>query len=408
MMHLQLLQMAVHMNQWIYLPYIRASAEIEGATGNFVVTSGQKKRSFSVPNGVLGLRTGEDGRIYAREKENVRDKMMRALANCFVDASKPRYQQRSFVQTAFQTFLAKLQTRKDLNPVSAGRALKSYKLYLLHVYCDRTLKAFYELGLHTHIFEAAQSLRKLAMTFPEDELLFDCRKSFGLEAVPFGAGLSLGLDEIRAKDSGTGGFSLKDTLLRIPSTEDIAVMVRAADRQFAPKFPEIQPGIDDAHPESGIKEAVSFGDSTATKKRKKWLRNDSSECLCGQYESSAFETLNGMVLIRNALMLEVAIEGTHVPPHLWLTFLKDFRMNIVPWKRYSKRNSVLDSEDKPHAKVDRVLQDELYAEHRLETLEHMLRSLAHKVRVMDCALYKTCGFNTASVLDYFTLYYKVS
>lgn len=345
---------------------------------------------------------------------------------------------RAFVQSSFETFLAKLQSRNvggfaesaavaapSHTPGSMFRALKACKIYLLHVYCDRTLKSFYEVAVHAHIFEAAQSLRGLAMMFPEDELLFDCRKSYGLESVPFAAGLSLGLDEVPQATSNklsSSGFTLKDTLLRVPSTEDIAAMIRAASRDWpsTTKLPDIQLDVEEQHPEKQIKVVATQGtlqSSPTTKKHKKWLRNDGSGALLASYETAAFETLNGMMSIRNSLMLELAIEGTHVPVQLWLLFTKDFRMGAVPWKRCARKGSVLDPSPKAdggekkesggHEKVDNVIRSELYAEHRLEILEHLLRSVAHKMRVMDCALYKTCGYNTASVLDYFVLYYKV-
>eukprot|EP01022_Parablepharisma_sp_SALTPOND_P019326 TRINITY_DN3280_c0_g1_i1.p1 TRINITY_DN3280_c0_g1~~TRINITY_DN3280_c0_g1_i1.p1 ORF type:complete len:2565 (+),score=223.09 TRINITY_DN3280_c0_g1_i1:134-7828(+) len=403
LMQLQLLQIAVQTNHWMYLPYTRAFAELDAVMGKFPSHKNAKNKPFTVPNSILGLRVGEDTKTYLKERDKLREKMMRSTASCFVDIFRPKYANRGFVQNAYQNFANKLQSTdrsSQHNAVSMARALKAYSFYLLHQYCDRILKNFYTIAMHLHLFPVSQSLRLLYQLFPEDELLFDCKKSYGLELTPFSLGLSMGLDELQ---SSTHNFELSDTLLKIPSTEDIAGMIRAVQKEVI-GGKQVSYELDEYKPEALAKDYLKVEEST--RKVKKWLRNDETPYLCN-YDSSGFEILNGLCLIRNVLTLELAIESTHIPLKLWLQMVKNVKINTFLWKPPHKRSSILDVDGEGKSKTEAVVQEKIEEEHRFTSLEHMLRSVSHRLKVMDCALYKTCGYKCTSVMQYFQLYYKV-
>jgi len=423
LMQQQLLQISTLTNFWMYLPYAKAFAELDAVVGGSAISLKQSKRHpFTILNGILGLRIGEDSKVYIREREKIRDKLMRTTAGSFVDLYKAKYLCRGYAQNAWNNFNNKLQPSDtvskshdksivsqslEYNSTSIARAQKTFSIYLVHQYCDRVLKMFYTLSIHAHLFAISSSLRFLFRMFPEDELLFDCTKSFGLENVPFSCGLSLGLDEFSLRDgvSTKANFSLNDTLLKIPSTEEIASLIRQFQKEPPVSVQQISYDMNETKPESMIREYLLIGGFQTTKKPKKFLRNDTEPYLY-QYDTNSFDLVNGLMLIRNVLTLELGIESTHIPFRLWLQMIKNLKANTLVWRNVQKKG-ILDNNDNKMNKIEAITREIIEDEHRLSPLEHMLRSVSHRLKVMDCALYKTCGFKVDGVIQYFIIYFKV-
>lgn len=390
--------MAVHTNQLIYLPYIRASAEIEGATANSL-----NKKPFVTPNGVLGLKLGEDMHVYRNVKEKIRDKMMRVLGNCFVDISKAKALHKQVVQNAFQTFVTKIKNVETLNMTCVNRALRAYKIYLLHFYCDHTLEDFYCLSLHLQLMDVSNHLRFLAKLIPEDEPLFECTKSSGLENISFNSGYSFSLEDppfVEQFDQ-TENYASATTLLYVPSTEEIARMIKRASLINHTKSDQISYELSMQNPEELIKMAIKKGtkNNPEAKQQKKWMRKENASGLC-QYNTYAFEMLNGLTLVHNVMLLELIVESTHFPMNTWYRLIKDQKMNTITWKHgLNRKRSILES-DVPK-KIEKT------TDTSRDNLELMLRNIAHKIKVVDNTLFKTCLYKMSSAIDYFYFMYKV-
>ena len=363
-MQTQLLQIAIHGNHWMLLPYIRAYGEFNN--------------SFVHSNSILSVEE-----INKRKKEKVRNAMMRVIAPCFIEILAVKLANREVIINAYQNVLSKVQALK-YNVQAITRVMKSYSLYLVHLYCDNVLKDFYGLSIYVQLFSVAKSLRSLYMLFPENELLFDCNKSHGLELAPHSYGLSFGKHQDYLFDD---YLDLSKSILKIPSTEDIAGAIKQAQR-VKHEHKRIDYEFDYSVPEDIIKDHINFPKQVT--RTKNYIRSDDTPYLYS-YDNQGLKMLTGLFLIRNVVILELAIELPNIPLDLWLQLMKNHRSNFLIWRNMQTSNNTQVKEE----------------QHRLFPIEHMLRSVSSHIKLVDYTLYKTCRYNVNTVLEYLCVYYKV-
>jgi len=399
-MQLQLLQIAVHGNHRMQLPYIRAFGELEASKG--ISKYSTHMPPFIVPNSILRLSVGMNEKDYLNVKEMIRRGLMGTVGTCFIDIVAAKSVNRSFVLNAYNNFLTKYQSTGNIqNKVSTARALKAYSLYLLHQYCDRVLMHFYSISIYVHIFKVADSLRALLKLFPENELLFDYVSSYGLELAPFTLDLSQSETKFKPEDN---SCNLSNTVLRIPSTEGIAGMVKMALKQCKSRS-VISYDLDENEPESLIKKHLKA--NIRKRNSKEYLRKDNTSYLYS-YDTNAFETLTALTLIRNVITLELSIEIAHVPLKLWLQLLKNVKINFLLWRNSNKNNMLLLNNKESIEDQLRVINKRKVEEERnLASVEYMLRIISNRIKILDYSLFKTYGYKLNQVSEYLYVYYKV-
>lgn len=398
-MQLQLLQIAVHGNHRMQLPYIRAFGELDASVG--ISQHSKNKPPFTIPNSILRLPIQMDERSYLATKESIKHSLMSSVATCFIDILAAKTANRMFVQNAYNNFLAKFQSSPH-SEVSTARALKAYSVYLLHHYCDRVLMHFYSLSIYVHMFKAADSLRELLKLFPANELLFDYSGSYGLELAPFTLGLSQSESKFQIEEN---VCNLNSTVLKIPSTEGIAGMLKLAQKQCRSRS-QVAYEMDEANPELLIKQHLKA--NVRKRNEKELLRKDDALCLYS-YEMKAFEMLTALVMVRNVVALELAIEIAHIPLKLWLQLIKNVRMNFLLWRNLSKNNFLLsDDKETVEEQLRAASKQKAEEERSLASVEYMLRVVANRTKILDYSLFKTYGYKLAQASLYLHTYYKVA
>jgi len=368
-MQVQILQIAVQANHWMQLPYIRALTELDAV-------SNSKHHSFTVPNSILQLKIGDNIKVYNKLKDKVRKLLIDSIADNFIDILTPKYARKGFIQNAYEDFFSKLPLMGQ-NIISKSKSLKSYSIYLVHQYCDSILMHFYMISVYVYLFPVSKSLRELHRLFPENELLFDCEKSYGLELAPFSLELSMQLSNMEDLR-----FNIDSTLLKIPSTETISTIVKRAQRDNKGKS-QINYNFNESEPENLIKAHLKLRSNNPT------------------YKAPICKTLMGILLIRNVINLELAIESTHVAGKYWLQVVNELYMNSMLWHTTSK-NTIMPNKD-----IEVIIGEKKMKQKKFVSVEFILRTISKRIKVMDFSLYKTCEQKIDSILDYFHKYYNV-
>lgn len=386
LMQLQVLQIAVQTNFWMQLPYTRALAEIEGA----------ELHGFMVPNSILNLQFTQSPKDYFELKDKVRKLFVETTASCFIDILIPKHNGKAFIQNAYDRFFSKLPIATNIE--SKARSLKSYSIYLAHQYCDRVLAHFYNVSLCACLFPVSQSLRELCRLFPENELLFDCEQCHGLELAPFTLRLSLQLE--KAEDR---GFDVEGTLLKIPSSETAAKMLKKLLRESIGRS-DMSYELDETKPESLVKEYLKFDIKKAGGKN--YFRSKENAGLYA-YDVEICKKLSGLVLIRNIITLELAIESTHVAGKFWLQVINNLQMNCMLWHSTNANTILANSSENVEDQIERIREAKKKKQKKLISVEFMLRSISNRIKVIDFSLYKASEYKVDAVLEYLYAYYRV-
>lgn len=358
-MHEQLLQISIQLNGWMLLPYTRAFGELDGVAATLQVAGNKRNFPFISPNGVLQLNLGEEAKVYAKEREKVRILMMKVLQSAFVGIKELKLYYVQFVPKTFKLYSAKFNTKSK----------EILKLYLLHTFCEKTLETAYVTSVHSHLFAICHSLRISTTIFPEEETLLICRKSHGLEAIPYRNKLSFGLDELASPSTRKENNS---SIFCVPSTEDIEKMISAAIQETPSiNMEEIE--------EQKIENLLKTCNYSTTIKNSFYSTK------------IAFENLKKLYIIYNCFFHEFLLQSLLIPFPIYMQVIQSHRNNTL-WIEESQTKNRTNSTD-PTAchnitKAEEYLLKEMKEEEKMLCVSNVFKSITAGIKTIERELSK--------------------
>ena len=360
-MHQQLLQIAIQLNSWMLLPYTRAFGELDGVAANLQVTGNKRNSSFIGPNGVLQLNLGDEAKVYAKEREKIRNLMLKVLEKVLVGITDMKSCYIQFVRKSYKTYSTKSNTQSN----------KTLKLYLLHKYCDKILENAYALSIHSHLFALCHSFRICVGIFPEDENLLFCKKSHGLEAIPYRNKLSFGLDELASpstRKENTFSFFF------IPSSEDIEKMVEIAIKETPQNATE---DIDEHNLEKLLKACYST--------------NTIKKSIPFYTTKIVFEYLKKLFIVYKCFFHEFLLQSLLIPYPIYMQVMQNFRNNTLWLEENQAKYRVNPTEPtacQNISKAEEYLLKEMKEEERLSCVSNVFKSITSGIKLIEKELAK--------------------
>ena len=374
----------------------------------------KKFQPLRAENPLLQIKFDEEKKHYERCREKIYANMHRFISDSFIDIRTIKVRYKSRMERQFESWTEKLRQDYSNKPVTGVAAsllighikeiviIKQQKTLLMHAYCKSTLHLSYNLLLFGQMISLSHSLRLLGMLFPIQSPLLDLRPCYGVEAMPyFFSNMSRMQDELRTSvESPTNRikdtFDINSTLLTIPSTEDIAVLIQLFMKDSKPPTEIAGTSIPiSAFEEKSLQNPITIQcftqDIISIKKPIEYL-------------SLPYNIINSLSTTRNLIILELVTEMTRFPLHQCVHIF----VQVQEESQYLKYLDRISAPKKASAgdKVEALLNNEIMKDRNKVQVMNALKGIARKLKITDYTLFKTCSMKLPAVLEYFDFYLK--